>query len=77
MTEQFIIDTAHHNYVLEDEIEAFIQGAKWMQRQLNEIHKQEILDAVAHGNTYTAYCDNIDEHAESYFKHHFLTNKTK
>ena len=42
-----------------------------------EIEKQEIMDAVAHGNTYTAYCDNIDEHAESYYKHFFLTNKTK
>jgi len=37
MTEQFIIDTAHYNYVLEDEIEAFIQSAKWYREQLKQL----------------------------------------
>ena len=75
--EKEIIDTAHLNYVMEDQIEAFIWGAKWMQVVMNEIQEQEIIDAVAHGNTYKSYCDYIDEHAKSYFKHFFLTNKPK
>jgi DNA-binding winged helix-turn-helix (wHTH) protein len=42
-----------------------------------EMHKQEIIDAVAFGNSYKEYCTNIDEYAEIYYNHYFLTNKTK
>jgi hypothetical protein len=32
--EQHILNEAYHRYTIEDEIEAFIQGAEWMQEQL-------------------------------------------
>jgi len=32
--EQYILNEATNRYVIEDEIEAFIQGANWMQEQL-------------------------------------------
>jgi hypothetical protein len=34
--DKVILDEANYRYVIEDEIDAFIKGAEWMQEQLKQ-----------------------------------------
>ena len=36
ISDEEIIEKANHNYVIEDEIEAFIQGCKWYKEELSK-----------------------------------------